>query len=501
MRLSWYADTGVAVFSIWQGGTCTGTFRLPIADLPRMVEALQRGPVDMPEGPPGEQPSAQAAGRVRPAPRGARPAMPDNDVATGQQTVAMRPSAAAAEPATGLAPAADDYQDDPLTAHSAVAGRYRDDAADGYDDLPAGPGAPDPLGPPGGRYSGRSRGQGYPQAQDGLPAAGGRHGPLAGPEDDPLSPDYGRGPGQGARSGEFSGLPDRAGADFPHSARGAGDLDEPFAGYAGEPSGGFHPEPSGGFRDARQPGYGGDSLPGRHGSGPPPGYGDEPSGDFPAEPPGGFPAEPPGGGYLDDPRHGYGDSSPGRGVPGRHGSGPAAPYSDEPSGGFHPEPPDGYLDDPRPGYGEGRLGRHGSGPPPGYGDEPSGGFPAEPPGGYLGGPQPGYGADPLEGDYPTGPSRAGFGGHGFGDSEDDPDLVDDLGALPGEDYGESPVRPYVARPRRAAGEPAPEPEPRDRRRGRSRQQDDPAPDSFPYGAPPSEGRQPPPPRGRYPGGQ
>ncbi|HWG60396.1 MAG TPA: hypothetical protein VG253_01670, partial [Streptosporangiaceae bacterium] len=44
MRLSWYADTGVAVFSIWQGGTCTGTFRLPIDDLSRMVEALHRGP-------------------------------------------------------------------------------------------------------------------------------------------------------------------------------------------------------------------------------------------------------------------------------------------------------------------------------------------------------------------------------------------------------------------------------------------------------------------------
>ena len=44
MRLSWYADTGVAVFSIWQGGTCTGTFRLPIADLPRMIETLRRGP-------------------------------------------------------------------------------------------------------------------------------------------------------------------------------------------------------------------------------------------------------------------------------------------------------------------------------------------------------------------------------------------------------------------------------------------------------------------------
>ncbi len=44
MRLSWYADTGVAVFSIWQGGRCTGTFRLPIDDLPRMIETLQHGP-------------------------------------------------------------------------------------------------------------------------------------------------------------------------------------------------------------------------------------------------------------------------------------------------------------------------------------------------------------------------------------------------------------------------------------------------------------------------
>src|SRR5260221_13442834 len=44
MRLSWYADTGVAVFSIWQGGTCTGTFRLPIAELPRMIDALRHGP-------------------------------------------------------------------------------------------------------------------------------------------------------------------------------------------------------------------------------------------------------------------------------------------------------------------------------------------------------------------------------------------------------------------------------------------------------------------------
>src|SRR5271170_6170778 len=44
MRLSWYADTDVAVFSIWQGGMCTGTFRLPMGDLSRLIEILQRGP-------------------------------------------------------------------------------------------------------------------------------------------------------------------------------------------------------------------------------------------------------------------------------------------------------------------------------------------------------------------------------------------------------------------------------------------------------------------------
>jgi hypothetical protein len=52
MRLSWYADTDVAVFSIWQGGKCTGTFRLPMDDLSRMIEILRRGP----EGRAGRRP-------------------------------------------------------------------------------------------------------------------------------------------------------------------------------------------------------------------------------------------------------------------------------------------------------------------------------------------------------------------------------------------------------------------------------------------------------------
>jgi hypothetical protein len=66
MRLSWYADTGVAVFSIWQGGMCTGTFRLPIGDLPRMVEILQRGPH-------GQEPLPGGQGAGRGVPSGAYP--------------------------------------------------------------------------------------------------------------------------------------------------------------------------------------------------------------------------------------------------------------------------------------------------------------------------------------------------------------------------------------------------------------------------------------------
>ncbi len=56
MRLSWYADTGVAVFSIWQAGTCTGTFRLPMGELERMIGTLRRGP----HGRPPADPAATA---------------------------------------------------------------------------------------------------------------------------------------------------------------------------------------------------------------------------------------------------------------------------------------------------------------------------------------------------------------------------------------------------------------------------------------------------------
>ena len=89
MRLSWYADTGVAVFSIWQGGTCTGTFRLPIADLPRMVDTLQHGPR-------GREEDLAAADAPRPAShrRGPAPSPPpDSEIATGETAVYLPPGA------------------------------------------------------------------------------------------------------------------------------------------------------------------------------------------------------------------------------------------------------------------------------------------------------------------------------------------------------------------------------------------------------------------------
>src|ERR1700679_1124667 len=83
MRLSWYSDTGVAVFSIWQGGTCTGTFRLPIEDLPRMTAALQRGP----RGaglPATDVPSLTGLPGGRRGHSGDTPAAPFAEYATGQ---------------------------------------------------------------------------------------------------------------------------------------------------------------------------------------------------------------------------------------------------------------------------------------------------------------------------------------------------------------------------------------------------------------------------------
>jgi hypothetical protein len=127
LRISWYADTGVAVLSIWQGETCTGSFRLPMADLPRMIEALQRGP-DVLAGPGGEDqaPSGQSAQAGQPGPAaaagGREPANPGS-----LHYLAAAPPGAHPDQATAWYPG-----------DAATAGYPADAAAGGYPDSPAG---------------------------------------------------------------------------------------------------------------------------------------------------------------------------------------------------------------------------------------------------------------------------------------------------------------------------------------------------------------------------
>jgi len=122
LRISWYSDTGVAVLSIWQGGTCTGSFRLPMGDVPRLIAALQAGPS-----------AAHSRGSLH------------------------YPGGAATPPYAGQAPApaADPYGSGPYPASPATG--YPPAAAAGY------PAASEAAGYPG-------DGSGYPAG--GYPAAG-----------------------------------------------------------------------------------------------------------------------------------------------------------------------------------------------------------------------------------------------------------------------------------------------------------------------------------------
>jgi hypothetical protein len=171
MRLSWYADTGVAVFSIWQGGMCTGTFRLPIGDLPRMVEILQRGPQG--QGHAAAQPGT-GQGEPRPVLSG------QQDFPTGSMVRPGSDSRYPGEPRFGghgregyLDPAANGYgQDEPPG--SRRRGYDRDELAPahpaGYRPAPA----TGPV-PPGHGRDGFTDGP-YPGYQSRRPAEGGHAG-------------------------------------------------------------------------------------------------------------------------------------------------------------------------------------------------------------------------------------------------------------------------------------------------------------------------------------
>jgi hypothetical protein len=43
LRVSWHAEADVVVLSLWRDGTCTGTFRLPIDEVPELIRVLRSG--------------------------------------------------------------------------------------------------------------------------------------------------------------------------------------------------------------------------------------------------------------------------------------------------------------------------------------------------------------------------------------------------------------------------------------------------------------------------
>jgi len=356
MRLSWYADTGVAVFSIWQGGTCTGTFRLPIADLPRMIEALQRGPhadAREAEGPqddpratelhgaPGQQGRAghdaghvsgqYGSGEYGPGDYGSteRYDVPGHDLGpepdTGYSDPGLPAAASNPEGYGRTAPHAR-YEETqavyPGEGLPGGAGGYGEEHGGGYGDEP-----------PTGVYRG-----------GGTQEAGGRRPDrLAGHQDDPLSAGYR-----------------------------ADSRDDPL-------SGGYGDDPlSAGYRadsrdDPLHSGYGDDSLPG------------------------GYRAESRGGPYR-------ADSLPGG-------------YRADLRGGHHDDPlSDSYADEPRGRRADRHRGDYPDDPlTSAYpGERHTGGYPDDPGGGYADDPATArYRAEPPAGDYATGPSDSAFDDPGY----------------------------------------------------------------------------------------
>lgn len=43
LRVSWHGEADVVVLSLWSDSTCSGTFRLPVEQVPDLVDALRAG--------------------------------------------------------------------------------------------------------------------------------------------------------------------------------------------------------------------------------------------------------------------------------------------------------------------------------------------------------------------------------------------------------------------------------------------------------------------------
>jgi hypothetical protein len=406
MRVSWYADTEIAVFSIWQGGTCTGTFRLPIPELPRMIEALRKGP-----------PGAAGRGSRSPAAPGrdwqsAEPTRAGPDPGPPTAAIDMTPELAPDVPAPAARRPGGDYpppgypssrpahdRPDPLRdpSYASHQGPERDAGYphEDYEEFPPGPEIPITSGSyrdaPGYRYD--TPDQDY---QD--------HGPDDGYQDMP-PPGYDR-PARGSSYGDAPPGYQDARQGFGEASRGGYDDFGPAA----------DPGPPGGYQDAprhwqaaqhqgppppdEEPapaGYASAGLEDRPPTGPLPvgrWQGDQGGRQYPGGP---DPLSSPAGGYAGNRERGYG----GHPEPGYGGGRPDPGYTDR------PEP--GYSERPEPGYGGGR-------PEPGYGGHPEPGYGGHPEAGYSGSPEPDYGPgepdgsfgfDPLGGDY-TGEAEQGY---------------------------------------------------------------------------------------------
>jgi hypothetical protein len=43
LRVRWHHLDGLVLLSLWRGSLCTGTFRLPIDEVPTLIDALRAG--------------------------------------------------------------------------------------------------------------------------------------------------------------------------------------------------------------------------------------------------------------------------------------------------------------------------------------------------------------------------------------------------------------------------------------------------------------------------
>jgi len=43
LRVSWHTEVGLVSLSVWREGSCAGTFRLPVEEVPDLIDVLRDG--------------------------------------------------------------------------------------------------------------------------------------------------------------------------------------------------------------------------------------------------------------------------------------------------------------------------------------------------------------------------------------------------------------------------------------------------------------------------